>query len=192
MAADRATPAGKQGSVATRFQKGRSGNPKGRPRSKPRAPASDFDLIIARTLTMTHQGAACEVTVEEALQHKTYQDAVGGSRAARREVLKWIEKREQWLAGRAPRLRLPVFVFDRHDPVNANQALLLLGIAEADARFPSAPQGDRLRLQPWAVQAALSRCRRPLSAEDIAEIERCTRDADKLRWPAVREHDPDE
>ena len=42
-----------------------------------------------------------EVTVEEALQHRTYQDAIAGSRAARREVLKMIAKREQYLAGPA-------------------------------------------------------------------------------------------
>ena len=40
------------------------------------------------------------MTVEEALQHRTYQDAIAGSRSARREVLKMIAKREQYLAAR--------------------------------------------------------------------------------------------
>ena len=40
-------------------------------------------------------------------------------------------------------------------------------------------------LEPWAVQAALSRRRggRKLRDKDVAEIRRCTRDPDSLRWP---------
>jgi hypothetical protein len=50
-----------------------------------------------------------------------------------------------------------------------------------------------LLLQPWAVQAALSRPgRRRLSANDVSEIKRCTRDAETLRWPAgVRDEQGD-
>jgi hypothetical protein len=49
-----------------------------------------------------------------------------------------------------------------------------------------------LRLRPWAVQAALSRGRRQLSAKDISEIKRLTRDADTLRWPARARDEQDE
>ena len=59
-------------------------------------------------------------------------------------------------------------------------------IAEPDTRWidPADPD-ERLLLQPWAVQAALSRRgRRRLSDSDIAEIKRCTRDPETLRWPA--------
>ena len=84
--------------VESRFRKGQSGNPKGRPKkAKPQA-ASAFDIVIDRTLTVTQGGMPREVTVEEALQHRTYQDAIAGSRSARREVLKMIAKREQYLA----------------------------------------------------------------------------------------------
>jgi hypothetical protein len=164
--------------AASRFRKGRSGNPKGRPRSRPGPSASAFDIVIDRRLTVTQNGIARELTVEEALQHKTYQDAIAGNRAARREVLKMIEKRERWLAAKAPKHRSELLI-EPKDPDNANEALILLGIAEPDSRWS-------LRLQPWAVQAALSRRGRPrLSAEDIAEIKRCTRDAETLRWPRV-------
>ena len=86
--------------VESRFRKGQSGNPKGRPKkAKPRA-ASAFDIVIDRTLTVTQGGMPRAVTVEEALQHRTYQEAIAGSRPARREVLKMIAKREQYLAAR--------------------------------------------------------------------------------------------
>src|SRR5688500_9307636 len=89
--------------AGSRFPKGRSGNPKGRPRSRPLPAPSAFDIVIDRTLTVTQGGRARELTLEEALQHKTYQAAIAGNRAARREVLKMIEKRERWLAANAPK-----------------------------------------------------------------------------------------
>jgi hypothetical protein len=57
--------------------------------------------VIDRTLTLTQSGKPREVTVEEALQHRTYQDAIAGNRATRREMLKMIAKREKWLAAKA-------------------------------------------------------------------------------------------
>ena len=164
---------------AGRFPKGTSGNPKGRPKSRKASSTSAFDIIMDRTLTVTKGGKPLEVTVEEALQHRTYQEAINGNRGAQREVLKMIAKREKWVAAKRPISGFKVLM-ESKDPDNADEALLLLGIAERDTRWY---QG--LLLQPWAVQAALSRPgRRQLSAQDVSEIKRCTRDADTLRWPA--------
>jgi hypothetical protein len=171
--------------AGSRFSKGRSGNPKGRPRSRPLPAPSAFDIVIDRTLTVTQGGRARELTLEEALQHKTYQAAIAGNRAARREVLKMIAKRERWLAAKAPSHPRIERLVEPEDPDNANEALLLLGIAELDTRYtgPNDPS-ERLLLQPWAVQAALRRRRRRrLSEKEISEIKRCTRDPDSIRWP---------
>jgi uncharacterized protein DUF5681 len=172
--------------AASRFRKGESGNPKGRPKSKPGPSPSAFDLVIDRTLTLTQGGTPREVTIEEALQHRTYQDAIAGNRGARREVLKMIEKREKWFAAKGAKHPGIEVLFEREDPDNANEALILLGIAEPDTRdYGPNHNYERLLLRPWAVQAALSRRgRRRLSAKDVAEIKRCTRDAETLRWPA--------
>ncbi len=86
-----------------RFRKGQSGNPKGRPRRAGTTPrGSAFDIIVDRQLTILKDGVPTEVSVEEALQHRTYAQAVGGSRAARRSVLKMILKRERVLAEQNP------------------------------------------------------------------------------------------
>jgi hypothetical protein len=169
------------------FRKGRSGNPGGRPSTSRPSQASAFDVVVEKTLTVAHHGGMREITMEEALQQRTYRDAVAGKRMAQREVLKWIMKREAWLAKLAPKTSRPVIT--RHispDPDNADAALLLLGIAAPNpARADISADRAQLLLEPWAVQAALRRRRGSdrLTDKECDEIRRCTRDPDSLRWP---------
>jgi len=170
-----------------RFAKGTSGNPKGRPKARPTGPASAFDIVIDRTLSVTRGGVEREVTLEEALQHKTYQNAISGNRAARREILKMIAKREKAIAAKAPKPAYRIEMrMEPKDPDNADAALLLLGIACHDIENQhSEHERKHLKLEPWAVQMALSRRRggQALTEKDIAEIRRCTRSPETLRWP---------
>lgn len=170
-----------------RFGKGRSGNPMGRPRKPaPDPTGSAFDIIIDQRLTITQGGVPREVTVEDALQHRTYKDAIGGSRQAQRQIMKMVEKREKWLAAKAPVQRRSIESTSETDPDNAETAMLLLGIASRNPER-SGPEfeGNQLLLEPWAVQVALSRRRggERLGERDVFEITRCTRDAKQLRWP---------
>jgi hypothetical protein len=185
------TPVGpKPPPTGTRFRKGQSGNPQGRPRSHNVTAGSAFDIIIDKTLTVSSGGEPREVTVEEALQHRTYQDAIGGNRSARREILKMIAKREKYLTDHHPRQSRKIeLLIEPHDPENAEAAMLLLGIAVRDPeREVSSDVGPPVQLEPWAVQAALSRRRggRELTKSEISEIKRCTRTPDTLRWPRRR------
>jgi len=177
-------------STRGRFRKGQSGNPGGRPRKKTVATTSAFDIIVGKTLTVTRNGVPREVTMEEALQHRTYQDAIAGKRMAQRQVLKWIEKREAWLEKQRPKVTTPVFrTAHLHDADNADEAMLLLGIvAENPDRQGARFDGRQLLLEPWAVQMALDRLRgrQPIEQEDIETITRCTRHPDSLRWPRRR------
>ena len=169
------------------FQKGRSGNPGGRPRRAPSTSKSAFDIIIGKTLTISRGGVPREISVEEALQHRTYQEALAGKRMAIREVLRWIVKREQWLSKHLPqnhgRIVTRVIV---NDPDNADQALLLLEIAgENPDRTSLTASRTSLLLEPWAVKAALRRRRgtRSLTNREIDDIRRCTRDGETLKLP---------
>jgi len=56
---------------------------------------------VDKTLTVAHHTR--EITMEEALQQRTYRDALAGKRMAAREVVKWIMKREAWLAEHEPK-----------------------------------------------------------------------------------------
>ncbi|MBN9533908.1 MAG: hypothetical protein J0I26_13910 [Alphaproteobacteria bacterium] len=175
--------------VAHRFRKGTSGNPKGRPReSTPETARSAFDIVVERTLTITRGGVERDVTLEEALQHRTYQDALAGNRPARREILRMIAKREKWLSRKHTKVnKLVERKIVSSDPDNAHQALLLLGIARLDPKWAGDKHDEyeRLLLEPWAVQAALRRRRggHRLTDKEKAEIIRCTSDAGTLRWP---------
>jgi len=165
------------GSASTRFVKGKSGNPKGR---EPRAagPRSAFDVVLHRVLEVVQDGKVRALTVEEALQWRTYQAAIAGDRSARRAVLRMIAVREKAISARQPVRKRPKVVFETADPDNADEALLALGIATLDPRWPAE---RRLLLEPWAVEAAFARSRElqpePMSME---MIQRSTRQANTV------------
>ncbi len=173
-----------------RFEKGHSGNPKGRPRrpsAPPDATRSAFEIVLEKRVTVTQAGIDQELSVQEALQLRTYQDALAGNRAARREVLKMIAKREKAMADkglRTPRTTRPITSKISPDPRNADAAMCLLGIAAPNKSREEHDPGAVL-LEPWAVQAALRRRRgsKALGMEDLGDIKRCTRAPETLRWP---------
>jgi len=76
--------------------------------------------LLEKTLTVTDRTGTREVTVEEALQQQTYQRALAGVGMAVREVLKWIMKRDTWLAKNAPKASRPAITSRiSPDPDNA-------------------------------------------------------------------------
>ncbi len=174
-----------------RFRKGQSGNPKGRPKRQAAPPSgSAFDIVIERTLTVMQAGTARELTVDEALEQRTYQAALGGDRMAQREVFRMIARHEKARWQRKPaRPHAIELLLEHGDPRNANVALQLLDIAGINpARSDWDNPEDHLLLEPWAVEAALSRrSARRLSAKDIAEARRCTRDTGSVVWPEPSE-----
>lgn len=169
------------------FPKGRSGNPGGRPKASRASQGSAFDIVMEKTLTVSDQGGTRQIPLEEALQHRTYRDAVAGKRMAMREVMKMIKKREAWLAKHAAKAsfqRIPRYISP--DPDNADAALLLLGItASQPARTDHGANWAQQLLEPWAVQAALRRRRggHRLTKEERAWIKSRTRDPNSVRWP---------
>jgi hypothetical protein len=168
------------------FHTGRSGNPNGRPKASPASGGSAFDVVLEKTLTVAHQGGTREITVEEALQQRTFQDALAGKLMAQRQVLKWIAKHEAWKAKHAPKAPLQPKRQISDDSDNADAALLLLGIAAHNpARANFGSKRAQLLLEPWTVQAALSRRRggNRLTEDERDSIRRCTRNPDSLRWP---------
>ena len=168
---------------AGRFEKGQSGNPAGRPKAR-RPHNSAFDIIFDKTLKVTQGGVERELTVDEGLQLQTYQAALKGSRMAVRSVLKMIEKREKAIAKREPTQHKPIRLETEHDSDNANEAMLILGIAE----YHGPDDCRRMRVATWAAQAGLSRPgRSPLSEKEVSNVKFFTLNSDELKWPKRRQ-----
>jgi hypothetical protein len=107
------------------FPKGRSGNLKGRPRSFRGPTGSAFEVLVEKTLTVPDRGGTREITLEEALEQQTYQDALARKRMAMREVMKWIIEREAWLAKHERKAPEPMPLRISPDPDNADAAVAL-------------------------------------------------------------------
>lgn len=168
------------------FTKGNTANRKGAPK-KPRDPVvvSAFDVFQSETVTAA-DGTAVEISPIQARQREIYRAAVKGSRRAQRRVLGWILKRNELRAAKAARARKPAPIkqFVEPDPKNANEALLILQITTLDPVYLQ--EGHRRpELEPWAVQAALSRGHgvARLHEESIKWVKIQTRDAETIQWP---------
>jgi hypothetical protein len=107
--------------------------------------------------------------LEEAIQHQTLQAALSGDRTARRAVLKMMEKRQKWRDEHKPKNHQGIEVRIEHDSDNANDALLLLGIAERDRDYDGPNPEEFWCLLPWAVEAALARRGRRKRAREPGE-----------------------
>lgn len=167
----------------TRFQKGQSGNPNGRPRKHP-VVTSAFDIVLDQVLTVTQNGVARELTVDEALQLQTYQAALKGSRLAVRAVLRMIEKREVALAKLRPSNAKGAKFEIEHEADNAEEALGILDISDLRSNPDTGAYHGPVKLQTWATQAALSRPgRRLYDDKEVKEIKWCTVEPEGLKWP---------
>lgn len=167
-----------------RFAPGHTGNPDGRPRRrKPKNPdVSAFDVIDDRRITIVMGGLSRELTIEEALFHRTYQDALRGSRMAVRTVIKKINERE---AERSPDAPKRVVILCEHPrPADVDEALTILGIATPCADRVREGRAKFLQLEPWAVTAALARrTTGPISQKELKGVQQHTRDSASVNWP---------
>lgn len=161
-------------------------------KSGPSKGAPSIEILFDKTLMVQQDGQTRKLTTEEALHWKIYQDALGGKLGAVRKVLKMIQERDAAIEKK--RLAKP-----KHDAqpkgkmdlihlssTHADEALLILGIAKANEKLEEGGGFDRrqLLLEPWAVQAALSRPGgKRLEDDEKAEVIRLTADPDQIKWP---------
>jgi Family of unknown function (DUF5681) len=170
------------------FRKGQCANPGGRRIALPAPQPSVLEILIDKTLTSVRNGIKRTVELKEALEQRTYQDALKGKPMAMREVAKWILERDAWRTKHERQFRRPPAI-TRHispDPANADAALVLLGIAVPNlARADWTQDRVQLLLEPRWVQSAIHRRRggQRLTDDERDRIRRCTRNPDSIRWP---------
>lgn len=180
------------------FRKGRSGNPKGRPKGtcKPE-PASPLDPILELTFSATRDGRTVALTAEEALDQKVLEEALKGNQKAERIVVRMLERWLREKARREPSAEPPHRPLAEAIPVGpaaeaCARALIALDIARPDPKALVYEKAeweldeevplDGFAMTAWAVQAALDRPGR-LEVSDWRVIKFHALEVDDVEWP---------
>lgn len=162
---------------ATRFQKGRSGNPKGRPRGRRRD--IPYDTLLGQMVTVREDGRVRRVTAAEAFILQLTKKGLEGDSASARASLAAIENARASRTARggdAPRIRIVFRTFGLCCAVEDLGMGVLL--------YPTDKNRVRLMLKPWIVEAALARLGdRRLSPQEQRTVLASTRTPEKVRWP---------
>jgi Family of unknown function (DUF5681) len=161
---------------STRYPRGVSGNPRGRPKRK----GLPYARILDRVVRIKDGGRASQVTAEEAFLFYLRKKAVDGNEAAQErleEIQAFRRKHDPDLGPEGIATIVRVIV----SPDNPNHALLLLKMAGKLYRFQPHAQ---IKLEPWLVQGALDRLGdRRLTLKQRATVVAGTRTPRKVRWP---------
>jgi len=162
---------------ATRFKKGQSGNPKGRPRGK-RNSQIPYDHVLGQMVTVREDGRERRITAAEAFILQLTQKGLAGDSAATRSSLAALETARATNAdAEGLGIRKIVIV-----PMQIECLLRTLGIAIK--KYPTDKDRVCWEINPWAVEAALDRLGdRQLTEVEQREVWDCTRMRHKVKWP---------
>jgi hypothetical protein len=161
---------------STRFQKGRSGNPRGRPRGRHRS--IPYDHVLGRMVTIREDGRERRITAAEAFLLQLTKKGLEGCSASARSSLQVIEQ------ARASRPELDKDrisgIVVRYFGLSCVVEDLRIGICVN----ATSDEHCRLMLSPWIVEMALAKMAPDkLSLEEQHIVLASTRTPHKVRWP---------
>ena len=161
---------------ATRFKKGRSGNPKGRPKARHRG--LPYDTVLGQMVTIREDGREKRVTAAEAFLLQLTRKGLQGDSASARSSLAAIEIARASRGSRDTPEILRVIFTD----YGIGTVLQTLGMGVKCN--PLDKQRVRWELKSWIVEEALSRLTgRTLTFVEQREVWGATRKPNEVNWP---------
>ena len=163
--------------AASRFRKGQSGNPKGRPRGRRRE--LPYEAVLGREVIIRENGREGRVTAAEAFLLQLTKRGLDGDNAAARAAIDAIEDKRgiQPLAPDGPLEIVRCIV----SPGSVSSAVERLRIGTKLDRYR---ETARMLLEPWIIEAALARFgEKQLTPQEQEIVLKATRTPTKVRWP---------
>lgn len=160
---------------ATRFAKGRSGNPGGRPKGS--KGHLGLGKMLQRKVSITVDGKRQSVELTEAVALQMSRQALAGNVPAARELFRIAQQQRDLEASLATPDPGPdsVIRIAFISPGDCNAALQALGVITN--------VGGQLKIEPWVVQAAMARGKEVGPSDEILIT-------NSTRRPGEREPDP--